>query len=32
MKVGMIIASIFPLLGIGVILYIKKYFSNANTQ
>jgi fucose permease len=27
MKVGMIIASIFPLLGIGVILYIKKYFS-----
>jgi MFS family permease len=32
MKVGMIIASIFPLLGIGVILYIKKYFSHANTH
>lgn len=30
MKVGMIVASIFPLIGIAVILYIKKYFSKAN--
>jgi hypothetical protein len=26
MKVGMIAAAIFPLIGIGVILFIRKYF------
>ena len=27
MKVGMIAAAVFPLIGIGVILYIRKYFT-----
>lgn len=31
MKVGMIAAAIFPLIGIGIILYIKKYFAKANS-
>jgi len=26
MKAGMLVAMIFPLLGIGLLLYIKKYF------
>ncbi len=26
MKVGMLVAAIFPLLGVGVLLYMKKYF------
>lgn len=30
MKVGMIVAAIFPLIGIGVILYIKRYFSKTS--
>jgi len=29
MKVGMIVAAGFPLIGVAVILYIKKYFSKA---
>ena len=27
MKVGMVIASVFPLIGIGILVYIKSYFS-----
>ena len=26
MKIGMLIAAVFPLLGVGVLLYMKKYF------
>ena len=29
MKVGMIAAAVFPLIGIGVVLYIKRYFAKA---
>ncbi len=31
MKVGMLAASVFPLIGVGVLLYIKKYFKNQTT-
>ncbi len=30
MKVGMLAAAVFPILGIGVLLYIKHYFKNKN--
>ncbi len=30
MKVGMLIAAVFPLIGVGVLLYMKKYFSKKN--
>ena len=32
MKVGMIVAAVFPLIGIGVILYIKRYFSAGHAK
>ncbi len=31
MKVGMIAASVFPLIGVGVLLYIKRYFQGKKT-
>ncbi len=31
MKVGMLVAAIFPVLGVAVLLYIKKYFRKRNT-
>ncbi len=30
MKAGMLVAAVFPFLGIGLLLYIKKYFSKVN--
>ena len=30
MKVGMIAAAVFPLIGIGVVLYIKRYFAKVS--
>ena len=32
MKIGMLTSAIFPLLGIGVIIYIRKYFKKQNTR
>ena len=32
LKTGMLIASIFPLIGIGVLLYINKYFKKQKTN
>ena len=31
LKVGMLIASLFPLVGVGVVLYIKRYYTKKNT-
>lgn len=31
MKVGMIAAAVFPLIGVGVLLYIKRYFQGKKT-
>jgi len=28
MKTGMLITALFPLLGIGIVLYMKKYFAS----
>ena len=28
MKTGMLVASVFPLLGVGILMYIKRYFKN----